>query len=30
MRADFLRNHIPKGCQDKHCRVDLDHEGTRE
>lgn len=28
MRRDFLNNHIPKGCQDKHCRVDLDHTGT--
>jgi MoaA/NifB/PqqE/SkfB family radical SAM enzyme len=30
MRQDFLRNHIPKGCQHKHCRVDLDHPGTLE
>lgn len=30
MRQDFLNNHIPKGCQDKHCRVDLDHPGTME
>lgn len=30
MRRDFLNNHIPKGCQDKHCRVDLDHHGTME
>jgi len=28
MREDFLNNHIPKGCQDKFCRVDLDHFGT--
>lgn len=30
MRRDFLNNHIPKGCQGKHCRVDLDHSGTME
>lgn len=30
MRRDFLNNHIPKACQDKHCRVDLEHHGTRE
>jgi MoaA/NifB/PqqE/SkfB family radical SAM enzyme len=30
MRQDFLNNHIPKGCQNKHCRVDLDHHGTME
>ncbi|MBX7246415.1 MAG: radical SAM protein [Candidatus Sumerlaeaceae bacterium] len=30
MREDFLRNHIPKSCQGKHCRVDLDHNGTLE
>lgn len=30
MRQDFLNNHIPKGCQDKHCRVDLNHNGTKE
>jgi MoaA/NifB/PqqE/SkfB family radical SAM enzyme len=30
MRQDFLNNHIPKGCQAKHCRVDLDHFGTME
>jgi MoaA/NifB/PqqE/SkfB family radical SAM enzyme len=28
MRKDFLNNHIPRGCQNKHCRVDLDHDGT--
>lgn len=30
MRANFLANHIPKSCQEKHCRVDLDHHGTLE
>jgi MoaA/NifB/PqqE/SkfB family radical SAM enzyme len=30
MRRDFLNNHIPKACQGKHCRVDLDHFGTME
>lgn len=30
MRSDFVNNHIPKGCQEKHCRVDLDHTGTME
>jgi hypothetical protein len=30
MRVDFLNNHIPLGCQGKHCRVDLDHDGTFE
>lgn len=30
MRNDFLKNHIPKACQNKHCRVDLDHHGTME
>ena len=30
MREDFLRNHIPKACQAKHCRVDLEHSGTME
>ena len=30
MRTEFLNNHIPKGCQHKHCRVDLDHDGTLE
>jgi MoaA/NifB/PqqE/SkfB family radical SAM enzyme len=28
MRRDFLENHIPKGCQNKFCRVDMDHHGT--
>jgi len=28
MRRDFINNHIPKGCQGKHCRVDLNHHGT--
>lgn len=30
MRRDFVNNHIPKGCQGKHCRVDLNHHGTME
>lgn len=30
MRRDFLRNHIPKACQSKFCRVDLGHTGTLE
>jgi MoaA/NifB/PqqE/SkfB family radical SAM enzyme len=30
MRRDFLNNHIPKGCQNKYCRVDLEHHGTME
>ncbi|MBI1292803.1 radical SAM protein [bacterium] len=30
MRTDFLNNHIPKACQGKHCRVDMDHFGTLE
>ncbi|MEQ8820342.1 MAG: radical SAM protein [Sumerlaeia bacterium] len=30
MRRDFLNDHIPKVCQGKHCRVDLDHSGTME
>ena len=30
IRRDFLANHIPKSCQGKHCRVDLDHSGTME
>lgn len=30
MRRDFLNNHIPKACQGKHCRVDLNHNGTME
>lgn len=30
MRGDFLNNHIPKACQGKHCRVDLEHGGTME
>lgn len=30
MRRDFLNNHIPKTCQGKHCRVDLEHHGTME
>ncbi len=30
MRRDFLNNHIPKACQNKHCRVDLNHSGTME
>jgi MoaA/NifB/PqqE/SkfB family radical SAM enzyme len=30
MRGDFLNNHIPKSCQGKHCRVDLNHPGTME
>jgi MoaA/NifB/PqqE/SkfB family radical SAM enzyme len=30
MRRNFLNNHIPKSCQGKHCRVDLDHTGTME
>ncbi|MEO8377498.1 MAG: SPASM domain-containing protein, partial [Candidatus Sumerlaeota bacterium] len=29
-RTDFLANHIPLGCQGKHCRVDLEHHGTME
>ncbi|MCC6547869.1 radical SAM protein [Candidatus Sumerlaeota bacterium] len=29
-RRDFLANHIPLGCQGKHCRVDLEHHGTME
>ncbi|MGF1573863.1 MAG: radical SAM/SPASM domain-containing protein [Sumerlaeia bacterium] len=30
MRQDFLENKIPKACQEKHCRVDLDHHGSLE
>jgi len=30
MRADFLRNHIPRSCQGKSCRVELGHFGTLE
>lgn len=30
MRQDFLMNHIPKACQGRHCRVDLNHHGTLE
>lgn len=30
MRQDFLDNRIPKSCQGKHCRVDLNHSGTME
>jgi MoaA/NifB/PqqE/SkfB family radical SAM enzyme len=28
MREDFLRNHIPKSCVGKSCRVELGHRGT--
>ncbi|MGC8841522.1 MAG: radical SAM/SPASM domain-containing protein [Candidatus Sumerlaeaceae bacterium] len=30
MRQNFLRNHIPKSCQGKSCRVELGHFGTLE
>jgi len=30
MRQDFLNNHIPKACQGKYCRVDMEHHGTME
>lgn len=30
MREDFLRNHIPRSCQGKSCRVELGHCGTLE
>jgi len=30
MRQNFLRNHIPKCCQGKSCRVELMHTGTLE
>jgi len=30
MREHFLQNHIPKGCQNKSCRVELFHTGTLE
>lgn len=30
MRENFLRNHIPRSCQGKSCRVELGHFGTVE
>ena len=30
MRESFLANRIPRSCQRKHCRVDLDHTGELE